>query len=282
MRIVETRSKKNTFVIIGLGWLGTAFAKAMLKKNHLVFGTTRSVGKDIALQQQGIPTWLFSLGSPLPSELAQVTKNTSVLISVSPSTQGLSPPDFCTALETLIQSLNQLEARNILFTSSTSVYPTGIGEVCEEDAVGFVSKKSGINLLEAEMRLQQASYTTPVSIVRLGGLFGPKRHPGKFFRSFPMTRAQDPVNVIHRDDGISILERLSQEPNSWLVNACSPIHPSKQEFYSQAASKLGLPAPGIVPPLRSASPKIVNSDRVINRLNYTFIHPDPISALDYC
>ena len=278
---MERSFKQDTFVIIGLGWLGAAFAKTMLEKKHLVVGTTRSVGKDNTLQKKGLFAWRFSLGETLPREVSSAVQGASVLISISPSTQGLSPLAFYTALESFVQSLNPLKPRNILFTSSTSVYPAGRGQVGEEQAVGSVSQKSGINQFEVEKRVQQAS-AAPVSIVRLGGLFGPERHPGGFFGSSPIIRSHDPVNVVHRDDAIGVLERLSQESNSWVVNACAPIHPSKQEFYTQAAKKLGLPPPRTAPPWKSVLPKIVDSSRLVNSLNYSFVHPDPIVAIDYC
>src|SRR5690606_15302388 len=103
---------------------------------------------------------------------------------------------------------------------------------------------SGKAMLAAEALFSEnpAFQTT---VIRLGGLIGPGRHPGRFFsgkKNVPNGMA--PVNLIHLDDCIGLIEAVI-EKNIWngVFNACAPQHPSRQEFYSNAAKSAGLPLP---------------------------------------
>jgi len=117
-------------------------------------------------------------------------------------------------------------------------------------------------------RKQTAFKTT---ILRFGGLVGPGRHPGRFFAGkTDIANGQAPVNLIHLQDCIAItLAIIQQNAFGYTFNACSPHHPTRQEFYNNAASHMGLPAPQFVNKLGKW--KIISSVNLPSILNYQFI-----------
>ena len=82
------------------------------------------------------------------------------------------------------------------------------------------------------------------------------------------------VNLIHRDDCIAIIVQIIlQDIWGGDFNACADTHPTKTEFYTQAAVTTGYPVPTFE---HSTSPsfKIISNRKLKNLLHYEFIHPD--------
>jgi hypothetical protein len=77
---------------------------------------------------------------------------------------------------------------------------------------------------------------------------------------------------------VQIITKLF-EKEVWgeVFNACSPGHPSKKEFYTKAAEVSQLPAPNFSDSRENF--KIVSSDKLIRRLNYSFRYPNPLDYL---
>ncbi len=112
------------------------------------------------------------------------------------------------------------------------------------------------------------------TIIRFAGLFGYSRHPGRFFGERPIPQPDAPVNLIHRDDCINIIDRIIEQGKwSEVFNACADTHPSKREFYSHARKMMGLPEPAMGGPGQPAF-KMINNEKVKHALDYAFIHED--------
>lgn len=157
-----------------------------------------------------------------------------------------------------------------MFVSSSSVYQNLNREVIEDE--GAESPNSPLYQIESLFR-QEESFNT--SIVRFSGLVGPDRHPGRFFRNGKTIKQADaPINLIHLDDCIGIINAIVQQ-SAWgqVFNGCSDTHPSKQEFYSFASSLINFPLPISDEP-QSLAYKIVSNEKVKTKLGYTFLHPD--------
>jgi nucleoside-diphosphate-sugar epimerase len=110
---------------------------------------------------------------------------------------------------------------------------------------------SGVILFEAEeLFRQQTAFET--TIIRFGGLIGPGRDPGRFFagkKEIPNGLA--PVNMIHQDDCVGLtMAVLAKDVFGYTLNACTPHHPPKSAFYTQAAAKAGLEQPEFIPELK--------------------------------
>lgn len=82
------------------------------------------------------------------------------------------------------------------------------------------------------------------------------------------------VNLTHRDDCIEIINQIVEQ-KAWgeVFNCCADTHPTKREFYTQAAKSMGLPVPGFEDS-GPASFKIISNQKVKQHLNYNFLHSD--------
>jgi NAD dependent epimerase/dehydratase family enzyme len=106
-------------------------------------------------------------------------------------------------------------------------------------------------------------------------LIGYNRNPGEFFTKGKLVHNPDSyVNLIHRDDCIGIISQIvEQEVWGEVFNCCADTHPTKREFYTQAAKSTGVPPPEFVNS-DSDSFKIISNQKVKQVLNYEFLHAD--------
>ena len=170
----------------------------------------------------------------------------------------------------LKKEIEKSEIENVLFVSSTSVYEDNNKIISESD--GEESTQSQLLTIENLFRKSTKFKTT---IVRFGGLIGYSRNPGKFFSKGRLVHNPDShVNLIHRDDCIGIISQIvEQEVWGEVFNCCADTHPTKKEFYTQAAKSIGSSPPEFVTS-GSQSFKIISNQKVKQFLNYEFLHPD--------
>ncbi len=128
----------------------------------------------------------------------------------------------------------------------------------------------------ADTELLFANQNVNMVSLRLAGLIGPGRMPGKFFAGkTQVPNGHAPVNLIHLNDAIGVIHRLVEDENaSGVFNGCAPVHPTKKEFYSLAAQLEGLEKPGFLP--EKTSWKVISSARL---LDYQFEYPSPMAWL---
>jgi nucleoside-diphosphate-sugar epimerase len=131
--------------------------------------------------------------------------------------------------------------------------------------------ESGKAILEAENLLQNEA-SISATILRFGGMIGPERNPARFFsgkKEIPNGKA--PVNLIHLDDCIEVtLEIIKQDAFGHVFNACASIHPSKNDFYTQAAMRSNLELPEFKDELNRW--KIVSSNNLKPVLGLSLTH----------
>jgi nucleoside-diphosphate-sugar epimerase len=265
----------KTISILGCGWLGTALGKRFLTKGVAVKGSAASADSYNQLETTGIQTYHIKIDPDTVMVDYKNFFNTDVLIIALPPRGENVVENFPKQISQIVQLIDETKIGRVLFVSSTSVYQPWNGVVREGDE-GYPSKANGRALLKAE-KLLQALPGVKTTVVRLGGLIGYDRNPARFVAGKTDVVADTPVNLIHRDDAVHIISALI-EKEIWgeVFNACSPQHPTKREFYSKAAAISGLPAP--VFSSAQENYKIVNSDKLVTRLGYTFKY---ISPMDY-
>ena len=118
------------------------------------------------------------------------------------------------------------------------------------------------------------------TIIRFGGLIGYQRHPGNFIQKHGlMLNPNGRINMIHRDDCISIIEAVI-EKSLWgeIINAVSDEHPTREDFYNAAAIQLNTPKPVFAIEQPSVY-KIISNKKLKSLLNYQFKHPDLMQLL---
>lgn len=266
-------TKQIHISLTGCGWLGLPLAESLISRGYQLKGSTTSPNKLEILRKRGIDPYLVHFTTGKPESLDQFLETDILIIAVPP---GRKNPDgnenYRHMINILMEKVAQSEVKRIILISSTSVYGDNNREVDESDLPN-PDTDSGKLMARAEQQILQLKGIQSI-VVRLGGLIGPGRNPGKFFAGRTnIPNGLAPVNMIHQKDAIGIIETLIEDRSSHgIYNACSPTHPSREEFYSLSARSAGLEIPHFIPERKNW--KIVNSKRLTEELNYTFQIPD--------
>lgn len=230
--------------ILGSGWLGLPLAHALQQAGYNIRTSTRSPERQTEIQKSGIETYLYDieiLNQPRFADNASIMNHPDFLqgdiLIINITNKNIE------AFKALITQIERSSIRKVLFISSTSVYADSAelnpDPITEDD----LSALKPCPLLDIEnlLRYQQHFET---SIIRLSGLIGYQRHPGRFFLQRydnqelsckPIRNPDGYVNLIHRDDCIGIIQALLKQ-DSWgeIFNGCSSQHPTRREFYTWA------------------------------------------------
>lgn len=271
--------EKGTVSILGCGWLGTALGKHLINKGFRVKGSVTSPEKFGDLLTAGIKPYRLLLNrDEAVLDEADFFETDVLIISVPPRRIAGIEQIFPDQVSQLIPYLVMFGIQKVIFISSTSVYPERKQHASEDDRFS-PDKESGIALLLAENILtSQTGFKT--TVIRFGGLIGADRNPSRFLVKTNRTVANAPVNLIHQDDCVGIISSIIHH-DLWgeTLNACSPEHPLKKDFYGKAALVSGLPEPDISE--RVDSFKTIDSSKLIRLLNYQFIYSSPMDYLDH-
>lgn len=241
----NTQILNRSIGILGCGWLGLPLARSFIAEGYRVNGSTTSEEKVRSLQNEGINTFLIQLKeTTVKGKIPEFLKNVHVLIiNVPPRLRGNNTENYVKKMNLLHTSLKGSQVKKVLFVSSTSVYGDISGEVTEDSHPKPITE-SGRQLLEVEKVFRNDS-NLEVSIIRFGGLIGPKRHPITMLAGKNgLSNGNQAVNLIHLDDCIAIIKDIVM--NNWwdeIFNGVYPLHPKKSEYYSKEAHKRGLSMP---------------------------------------
>lgn len=291
-KIVNNKSVTSVG-IVGCGWLGGVLAQQLNKQGVAVLATRSSVDNANQLKSQGINAEVLSL----PAEQTQlnnhsVFKQQCLVIAITPQfRQGRV--DYADKVEQLVAAAkinNHVE--KIILLSSSAVYNGLSGLVDESMALDLSADKVSV-LNQAEQAVlnfnkphgnERADLSRNQGFVlRLTGLVGPNRHPGKFLLNGRMLpNPQATVNLIHQQDAIGlILALLKSDIPGGIFNGVSATQVTKKRYYQAAASALDLPAPSFEESdlLSVSDSKIVSGKKTQTTLNYTFVYDDLLTWL---
>ena len=181
-------------------------------------------------------------------------------------------------MQALLNHVAQARVNKAILNSATSVYPQDNGEVTEADAVRIESPFMDTPWLDVE-DLFTGHSGLKTTILRFSGLIGAEYQPGRYFSGRELGGADDPVNMIHREDCLGIIEQIiAKNLFGEVFNASADQHPTRRELYTRSCELMG-----IDPPIFIDQPmpyRLVNCDKLKKALNYQFIYPDPLTALE--
>ena len=256
---------------MGCGWLGKPLGKFLADAGWKVLGSTTRAENLPILRDHRIHPYLIKFTPAARGEYIEDFFSSDVLIiAMPPRTKHDSGLMFLDTMESTIKCIGLGSVRKVIFISSTSVYPDCDRVVTENDA------DSNTVLARAEQKLRAVD-GLKVSVLRFGGLVGPGRHPGRFLSGKTAECGGNPVNMIHQEDCIRIIERiLKDEVWGVTLSACADRHPSKSDYYSAACAQLNVPAP-VFTSDGTAALKIVDNTKLKQVLRYEFVFPDPMT-----
>jgi len=249
--------------ILGSGWLGLPLAEYFVSLGHAVKASTTTKHRLETLSALHIEPYLVDIGQ-LGANIQSFLQANILIINIT----SKNTDDFINLIKVIeISAIEQ-----VIFISSTSVYANLNKTVTEDDIDALVESP----LLSIE-NLFRESVKFKTTIVRFAGLIGYRRNPGNFFKSGRTVDQPDAnVNLIHRDDCIEIINQIIVQ-GIWgeVFNGCADSHPTKKEYYTQAAINCGNSVP-VFNNTMAKSFKIICNQKLKRMLNYQFLHPDLI------
>lgn len=272
-------SSKKLFVlskqisVIGCGWLGLPLAKHLIKNNYNVKGSTTTASKISLLSAAGIDASIVRFSeTEIIGNIAACLKNSEILIlNIPPGLRKNSDTNFVKRIQLLLPYIETSTIKQVLFISSTSVYADDeLLPIITEKSQPHPDTESGKQLLNVEeLLLKNEHFAT--TILRFSGLFGVDRHPAKWVSGKKeLKNPEAPINLIHQQDCIAIITLILKYA-SWnmVLNASSPSHPTRKNYYTSACKALNLPLPEFDDSSISKG-KYIDSTKLVQLLNYEF------------
>ena len=251
MTLIKKKDPNYCISILGCGWLGLPLARQLVQQGHQIKGSTTSQEKIEVMKSIGIIPYLIKLTEEEPQWVDFL--KTDVLVITIPIKE-IKP--FKYLIKTLASTVK------IIYTSSTAIYLPSKEPINEKNALDTQHP-----LLAIEQVIRNSG--NPSTIIRLAGLFDQRRHPGRWFANKVLTHPNGPVNLIHLDDCLGIIEKIiTHQVWNEIFNACANEHPSRRDFYSRASRALGSPPPQINE--QKTSIKIIDNRWIKKKLDFSF------------
>ena len=281
-----TDKKIPSVSIVGCGWLGKPLARVLTEQGHKVVATTQRAENISEITATGAKAELlavpFAAGKISPQHLT-VFNQQCLIIAIPPQIkQGRT--DYPDKVRQLINTAEKSNVEQVILISSTAVYGGLAGEVDEQTPLDYTAAKVAI-LAEAEQAA--LAFNGQAVVLRLAGLVGPKRHPGRFLAmNRKLADREVAINLIHLDDVIGLLlaiitgnkNKHQTEPEiTGIINGVNDIHLSKKDFYHQAAKALSMPIPSFSEQGVTMKNKVVLGDKAKQLLNYTMQKDDLVT-----
>jgi nucleoside-diphosphate-sugar epimerase len=259
--------------IIGLGWVGQPLARQLVEKGHTVCGTTQTKEKKQLLRDQNFETTILSLaGEATDFSALNLDTFDTMIIAITPGFKR-GATDYPYNVDALIAYAGKKNIKQVILLSSTGVYTGLTGIVTERSKLELSIDK--VSLLH---RAEQAvlNYSGQHQVLRLAGLVGPCRLPGKFLSG--KKNVADPygaINLIHQQDVLNIICRFIEEPErEGIYNCVSPTLSTRKQFYTQAAKAMSLEPPIFVEEFEVTEQRRVCAHKLKVNLSYTFDYSD--------
>lgn len=216
----------KNILLWGVGWLGLPLVKHLNENENKFYCITRNLDKINFLSS-------IDVYATTTDELFHAPKNLSqfdVFIITVPPTSDIS---FFNVLSKILNSLS--DECQVIYTSSTGIY---------KNVNGLVNEKSELDSTSGVFKVEEFIQNKRVhnlTILRLSGLIGPKRHPVHFLAKKSInTNPSQVVNLIQQIDVIRIIELFIEKKELGIFNISSAEHPTRIEYYSQAAHEFGV------------------------------------------
>ena len=228
--------------VIGCGYVGSSAAKMWKQQGHNVTVTTRSIER--AYHLRAIADLVYVLSDDYHDLLE---KQDVVLVSVAPTDNDYVETYIGTA-EKLALGLNHSSVKQIIYTSSTSVYGDTNGAIVDENTpLRPANDRAQILTTTEQKLLNLKSDRRNVCIFRLGEVYGPGREIEERLkkiqgRTIP-GNGQNITNLSRLDEILLGLDIAVKQQLDGVFNLCNDIHITRKELYTQLCQKENISMP---------------------------------------
>ncbi len=231
--------------IVGCGWLGKPLAKKLCE-NFIVECFTRKEQNSNSL------TYIYK-----PASGNHFWNNDIIIVAIS------TKDNYLKTLQKIADYTNPLST--IILMSSTSVYREFDTEVDEKANITKIGLQKEAEDLMLKLR-------NNLVILRLGGLMGENRISGRWKN---ISKFSDGfVNYVHRNDVIEITKKLIENNiKNGIFNIVAPNYPLRSQVHKKNSEKFGFELGSF----EGLTYRKVLSSKIIKKLNYSFIYPNPLN-----
>ncbi len=277
-----SKVEKKRISILGCGWLGFPLAKRLLGSGitSQVKGSTTSEGKLDQFAAAGIEGYLLALNPEADLDAGVSVPffdSDMIVISVPPRMSQNVAGNYSAQMRMVAEAIRKSAAMDVIFISSTGVY-RDLSQTAVERDVQLPGQSAQPEMVAAENAIASLRPQKTVTILRLSGLLGYNRIPGKYVRGQKdMTTGDVPVNYIHRDDAAGIIQAIIQQGiQNETFNITAPFHPTRSEVYVDSCMQFGWEAPTFKTPEEQPAFKLISGDKFLKSYQYEFRYPDPL------
>lgn len=274
-------------LILGCGYVGVPLGAELARLGHEVFGVRRQAARADELRAAGIQPLAADVTQP--ATLRRLPAPFDWVVNCVSSGQGTVEDYravYLAGARHLVDWLSATSPRQVVYTSSTSVYGQTDGSAVKETDPTEPPTETGRVLVEAEQVWLAAARERgfPAVVLRVAGIYGPGR--GHYFRQFLNRTArlegsgERILNLIHRDDVVgAIIAVLQNGRPGEVYNAVDDEPVAQVHLFRWLAERLGQPMPpsateaGIADRKRGFTSKRVLNRRLRMELGYQFRFP---------
>jgi nucleoside-diphosphate-sugar epimerase len=269
--------------IIGCGYVGMKAAAFCNHLGHDVSVTTRKAEKIESLSAVAQHVCLLNDYS-----FDGFIQNQEILlVCVAPGPGEDYRSTYLDTAHKISEALHHAPSlKQIIYTSSTSVYGDLNGDWVDETGCCIPENESGNILLQTEQTLLGCrSPGVKVCIFRLGEIFGPGRRIVDRLKKMVNTalpgNGEAYTNLIHIEDIVGAIDFALIHQLEGIYNLCNDVHLQRKEFYNQLCRQHHLPLfswdPSL-PRLHSGNKRVSNNK--LKLAGFQFTHPDAQDAQD--
>jgi nucleoside-diphosphate-sugar epimerase len=264
--------------IIGLGWLGEATGMLLKAQGYQVLGSSTRSEKVGLLREKGLDAVHFALDpDPKGIDYQRLFESEILVVTLPPRSKQGDGEAYLQQLDSLRDLITGTEVKQVLFISSTGIYPN------ENKAVPYTEEEvsestAGNPILYQAEALMGTSSRYDLTVLRMGGLMGADRIPGIYFAGKEQVVGHTRVNFIHQEDAAGMIAWVIRQ-GLWnqTFNGVAPEHPLRREVYQHNASALGIPLPASFQDAADEDGgRLISSEKIVST-GFTFEYPDPLT-----
>lgn len=254
---------------MGAGYVGEELLRCFQTQPHEIFITTTRKERIDALSCYGHCV-LLPKEDKVFKELIDSCDGIIILIAPKNS-QSYEEVYLQTAKRVSLALKDRQTPFYLLYTSSTSVCEGN--EWVAEDKVLCPKSENAKILLETERYYLNCNAST--CILRLGGIYGPKRElpdrAKRFSGKNMLSSGDEPTNHIHLEDIIAAILFCLGRSLTGIYHLVNDDHTPRRELYSHLCQLAGIPCPIWSKDLSKSSYKVCNQK--IKSMGFVFKHP---------
>ncbi|MEM8779730.1 MAG: SDR family oxidoreductase [Cyanobacteria bacterium P01_G01_bin.49] len=283
----ENEQLLEKVAIIGCGYVGKAVASYWHQQGYLVTGTTTRKEKVIELENITDQSIVMT-GDNLEAVKMVINNQETILVSVAPISDRQVDAEtysktYLPMARNLVTALqNNSTVKQIIYISSGSVYGDKKGEWVNETSSLDTESDYGKVLVEAEeILLGLHRQDLKVCLLRLGGIYGPRRELDKRLghlagKTLPGS-GNNYTSWIHLDDIVAAIEFVRQKRCHGVYNLVNDLKLTSQKLCDLICDRQQLERVSwddSKPPFSALNARVDNSK--IKQEGYQFIYADTL------